>query len=507
MTWLQISALVIYMIICMGMSFYGFHYYILLVLFSIRQRRQRKSLHKEITFFNDGISDDAFPMVTIQLPLYNEPDVIERLLSSAASVDYPRSRLEIQVLDDSTDQTMSEVDRVAENLRLDGFNVSVFRRDSRKDFKAGALAEGTKAARGEYLAIFDADFIIPENFLKRTIALIDPFPDVACVQTRWGHTNRRQNMLTRGVSLGIDGHFGIEQGARCYNGLYMNFNGTAGVWRKEAIEAGGGWSGQTLTEDLDLSYRVQLAGYRMRYDLDLESPAEIPSTLLAFKTQQHRWAKGSIETAIKLLPRILKDKTVSLAHKGESILHMTHYLVSLFMLLHVLFTLPFLSIVPVKDFGPFAIPVWAFIILSSCAPFFMYLGSGLTVGRPIKSLVYFPLLLVIGAGICINNSIAVIEAILGIRSEFVRTPKSGSTDKISKKSCYSGTSGLTLGIIELILGCYSFVTIGFYISRSINPFIILQVSYAIGFLGFGIMTIIETIHKVRRRRIQVEQAG
>jgi cellulose synthase/poly-beta-1,6-N-acetylglucosamine synthase-like glycosyltransferase len=398
-------------------------------------------------------------MITIHLSQFNyrytvnnEPDVIERLLTSAASIDYPKSCFEIQILDDSDDETIAEIDRVVKDLQTDGYSLSVLRRSDRSDYKAGALAVGTTKAQGEYLAIFDADFIIPPNFLKRTIALLDPHSDVACVQSRWAHTNRRQNILTRGISLGIDGHFAIEQGARCYNGLFMNFNGTAGIWRKGAIIAGGGWSGQTLTEDLDLSYRVQLAGYRMRYDLDLESPAEIPSTILAFKTQQHRWAKGSIETAIKLLPRIMKDKNVSIIHKAESILHMTHYMVSLFMLLHALVTLPFLSFVPIRDFGPFFYPLWGFIILSSCAPFIMYLASGITVGRPFKSILYFPLLLIIGAGVCINNFIAVMEAFIGKRSEFVRTPKSGSTDSAKRKSRYFGTSGITLGILELILG-------------------------------------------------------
>src|ERR671930_1944350 len=246
-----------------------------------------------------------WPSVTVQLPLYNERYVARRVLEAVGRLDYPRDRLEIQVLDDSTDDTRVIVAEAASQLRARGLTVVHLHRRERTGFKAGALAAGLKEARGEFLAIFDADAVPEPDFLRKTIP---HFTEawLAVVQTRWGHLNREFSLLTVAQALGIDGHFAVEQSARFWGNLLLNFNGTAGVWRKAAIEDAGGWTHDTLTEDLDLSYRAQLRGWRIVYVSNLIAPAEVPVEMNAFKSQQHRWAKGSIQTARKLLPEIVK---------------------------------------------------------------------------------------------------------------------------------------------------------------------------------------------------------
>src|SRR3989449_2644652 len=267
---------------------------------------------------------DPPPYVTVQLPLFNERYVAARLVRAVAALDYPADRLEIQVLDDSTDDTAEIVAGVVGELRAQGVRVAHCRRTVRTGFKAGALAEGLATARGEFIAIFDADFVPPRDFLR---AALPHFTErVAVVQARWGHLNRSYSALTVAQALGMDGHFGVEQSARAGSGLLLNFNGTAGVWRKAAIIDAGGWQSDTLTEDLDLSYRAQLRGWRIVYRPGIVGPAELPVVITGFKSQQRRWAKGAIQTAVKLLPAIARAP-FSLWTKYQAFIHLTYYMI------------------------------------------------------------------------------------------------------------------------------------------------------------------------------------
>lgn len=489
MTILNGIFLSIYILCSLLLMVYGLHCYLMLFLFLRRQKKARAGIREQIAVYNTERSGTDYPPVTIQLPVYNEAEVVVRLIESAAAVDYPADRFEIQVVDDSTDETCELVDRTVERLRRSGVAVSVHRRSDRKDFKAGALAKAMESATGEFIAIFDSDFLVPPQFLKHTVALIDQQPEIACVQGRWGHLNVGENWLTRAQSVGINGHFAAEQGARSYNRLCMNFNGTAGIWRVAAIHAAGGWQGDTLTEDLDLSYRVQLGGYRIVYNFDLECPAEIPNNVIALKSQQKRWAKGSIETAIKLAPDILRSKRLSGFQKAEALVHLTHYLVAPLMLILSVCTLPVLILAPSLPVNGLVTVIWSLIIVSALAPCIMYTGSGLLLRQGLFSLSHFPAMLVVGTGLCLNNSVAVWEAILGKRSEFVRTPKSGSDTCQSRTGRYRLPSRYGAAWIEVGMGLYCLTTFLYYLYSGKYIFGFFIGAYAAGLMTFGAVSI------------------
>ena len=366
--------------------------------------------------------DAAWPTVTVQLPVFNERFVVERLLEAVTALDFPRDRLEVQVLDDSTDDTSERVAGLLPRLRAGGLAVEHRRREDRAGFKAGALAAGLRRSRGELVAVLDADFVPRPDFLRRAVPFFAADPRLGFVQCRWEHLNADGNALTRAEALAIDGHFGVEQGARAWSGLLLNFNGTAGVWRRAAIDAAGGWSGDTLTEDMDLSYRAQLAGWGAEYLEDVTVPAELPATLTAFKSQQRRWAKGSIQTARKLLPRVLRSGLPARV-KLQAALHLTHYLVHPCMLLVVL-TAPF-----VRPFWERAGTAWAvalsvaLVALGSCGPTTLYVTACRGLRRPRRRLLALPTLMLVGTGVAVSNTRAVLEALLGVPSGFVRTPK------------------------------------------------------------------------------------
>ena len=488
LTWLHLI-FALYFVVSLAMVAYGLHCYAMIVLFMRRQRTCRADIDREIQSFNAARKPEDYPLVTVQVPIYNEGDVVERILRSTAQLDYPRNRYEVQVLDDSSDDTRASVDRVVREICQAGVAAQVVRRADREDFKAGALAYATPLARGEYLAIFDADFVIPPSFLKRTVALFHGQPDVACVQSRWGHTNRTENWLTRTQSVGIDAHFAAEQGARSYNGLCMNFNGTAGVWRKTALQAAGGWQGDTLTEDLDLSYRVQLAGYRIRFDFDLECPAELPNNVAALKSQQRRWAKGSMETAVKLLPAIFRSPRLTVGQKIEAFLHLTHYGVALLMTVLCLLTLPMLMWFSAPAHGWLFAMLWTIIVVSAVAPCVMYGVSGFMLRRGMFSVLHFPAMIVAGTGLCLNNARAVCEALVGSKTEFIRTPKSGSTSQVSRRSRYKAQSSVVASVVEILLGVYCLATFILYLHCARYWFGIFMGAYGIGLLTFGFLTI------------------
>ena len=373
--------------------------------------------------FQENGHRERIPPVTVQLPIYNERYVVERLIDAAARIDYPRHLLEIQVLDDSTDETTPLAAAKVQEHRATGLDIVHLHRADRDGFKGGALREGLKQAKGELIAIFDADFVPPPHFILDTLPFFRQDGKLCTVQGRWGHINRDYSPVTAAQAIGIDGHFGIEQPARAWSGLFMNFNGTAGIWRKAAIIGAGGWQSDTLTEDLDLSYRAQLAGWRMKFLPHLHCPAEIPAQLSGFKSQQHRWAKGSIQTAKKLLPRIFRSPASAFA-KYQAFLHMTHYLVHPLMIMVILATPPLLR-------WNWLLPGWrhlwaplTFLSLATFGPSSLYYYSQRELyqdwRRRFRAM---PFLMLLGTGIAVNNTKAVFEGLFGRQNRFVRTPK------------------------------------------------------------------------------------
>jgi len=403
---------------------YGLNCYIMIFLFRRRRADALSSVQTVQNRFGDPGQYPDLPRVTTQIPFYNEYNVAKRVMRAVCEMDYPKDRHEIQVLDDSTDETRELVDQTAQSLRAQGHDIRVIRREHRKGYKAGALAEGTEQAKGDLIAIFDADFLPPKDFLLESVPFFLNDERLGLVQARWGHLNRRACLLTRAQSIGIDGHFMVEQAARNWNGLFMNFNGTAGIWRKAAIADGGGWHWDTLTEDMDLSYRVQFAGWKTLFLPNLVVPAEIPEDVQAFKSQQFRWAKGSIQTARKLFPLLAKTKA-PLFQKLQAVFHLTHYLVHPLMLTLAILALPVLLFCDFRPGGTIFALIAGVLICSMTAPSALYVVSQ-RAARPDSwrfQLLYLPVLVMVGVGIAISNSQAVFEALTGKKSGFVRTPK------------------------------------------------------------------------------------
>jgi len=481
-----------YLIATLGLAVYGANCYVMVALFLRRRRMVQDTADIIAAAAPTFARPEELPVVTTQIPLYNEANVAERSMRAAAAIVYPPDRHEIQVMDDSDDETRDIVDRVAGELRAQGHWISVVRRSHRTGYKAGALAAGLREAAGELIAIFDADFVPPPHFLRHTVPFFVSQPRIGIVQARWGHLNPADSLLTRAQAIGIDGHFMVEQSARTFNGLLMNFNGTAGVWRRQAILDAGGWSADTLTEDLDLSYRAQLAGWKTHFIEALEAPGELPATVAAFKSQQFRWAKGSIQTARKLLPRVWRERELSWWVKLQATLHLTHYAVHPLMLIVALLALPMMLIFP-EAFPPgLRVALIVAMGLSLIAPNALYLASQRALyHRWFRHLCWLPALMCIGVGIALSNSRAVIEGLLGRPSEFVRTPKQGDR---RRKAYHVGVP--VLPWIEVALGCYCLGSLGFYFAGDrlvIGPFLLI---YALGFLTTGVVGLWE----MRRER-------
>jgi len=414
--WIRWPVLVAYFATLAVLSLYGLHRWHLLWLY----RRHRD----DAVAAEAGFDEADLPVVTVQLPTFNERYVVERLVDAVCALDWPRDRLEIQVLDDSTDDTREIAARAVERARKRGFDIVFRHRRHRTGYKAGALAAGLRAARGDLVAVFDADFVPRPDFLR---ALVGPFvdPRVGMVQARWGHLNRDRSALTRVQAMFLDGHFVVEHTARNRSGRFFNFNGTAGIWRRACIEDAGGWQHDTLTEDLDLSYRAQLRGWRFVYRPDHVAPAELPVEMAAFKSQQHRWAKGSIQTARKLLPEILRAP-LSARVKAEAAVHLTANVN--YVLLLALAVLVGPAVWLRREISPWLLasvdlPLFT---LSSVSVAWFYVTAhraALAPGRGAGLVRRVPFLMAVGIGLSINNARAVFEAWFGRPSEFRRTPK------------------------------------------------------------------------------------
>ncbi|HKZ53927.1 MAG TPA: glycosyltransferase [Anaerolineales bacterium] len=411
---LFVPVAVLYLLLVAALFLYGLNFFYLTYL-ALRNRGA------------EPIAPDpqAWPRVTVQLPVYNELYVAERLIEAAAALDYPSSLLEIQVLDDSTDETVAVIEETAKRLKARGVDVVHIHRSHRTGFKAGALAEGLAQARGEFLAIFDADFVPPPDFLRRTLPHFQD-PKLAFVQTRWGHLNRDYSLLTFLQSLAIDAHFMVEQFARNLAGYWFNFNGTAGVWRRSALEDAGGWTADTLTEDLDLSYRAFLRGWRALYLRQVDVPAELPANFSAYRRQQQRWARGSLECARKLLPHIWRSQN-PFRIKLQATLHLTGYGVHL-LLFALMLLYPLVVVlsqrVPSLIFALFGLAI--VFNLTALAPSLLFAVAQKHLGRAWWRMAPAILFItVLGAGMMLNTVRAASHIFFGRRGVFERTPKFG----------------------------------------------------------------------------------
>ncbi|HUG54056.1 MAG TPA: cellulose synthase family protein [Vicinamibacteria bacterium] len=484
---LEFAILGLYFLTLVILAVFGLHRYIMVFLDWRHRDRRARPLPPPA----------RLPRVTVQLPLYNEMYVVDRLIESVCRIRYPKDLLEIQVLDDSVDETQAIARAAVDRYREEGFDIDYIHREDRHGYKAGALDHGLQRAKGEFVLIFDADFVAPPDILEKSLGHFED-PGVGMVQVRWGHVNRDYSLLTQVQSVLLDGHFILEHGGRNRSGRFFNFNGTAGIWRRTAIADGGGWQHDTLTEDLDLSYRAQMRGWRFVFLQDVVSPAEIPVEMNAFKSQQHRWAKGSVQTCKKLLPRILAS-ALPLPIKVEATFHLTANFA--YPLMIVLSLLMFPAMVIRYNMGWYEmllidVPLFMGATMSVCS-FYLVSQREIFAERWRTRLKYLPAVLAVGIGLSVNNAKAVLEALLGLDSEFARTPKyrvEGAGDDWRLKR-YRGAVNL-IPFLELGLGVY-FTLMAYY--AAVNgifgtlPFILV---FQFGFLYAGLMSLFQGLGRL-----------
>jgi cellulose synthase/poly-beta-1,6-N-acetylglucosamine synthase-like glycosyltransferase len=492
----DLAVMLPYFIVLVILAAYGMHRYVLVYNF-YRNRKRVPGPAPEVT---------AWPKVTVQLPIYNERYVIERLVEAVAQFDYPRELLEIQVLDDSTDETQEVARNCVERYQGLGVNIAFLHRDNREGFKAGALQEGLRSATGEFVAIFDADFIPPADFLRRTAPYFSD-AKLAMVQTRWSYINRDYSALTEVEAILLDGHFVVEHCSRSRSGLFFNFNGTAGIWRRSAIEDAGGWQHDTLTEDTDLSYRAQLRGWQFLYLPDIECPSELPVEMNAFKSQQARWAKGLMQTAKKILPRVMRADLPG-AVKAEAFFHLTANISYPLMVLLSIILLPAMIVRFYQGWLQVLVIDLPLFLASTCSISAFYLAAerSLYPKTWTRTFLYLPFVMAVGIGLSVRNALAVLEAIFGVKSEFVRTPKyrvgagAGEHGSWAKKT-YRKSAGW-MPFAEVMLGFYFAAAVVYAIQNenyATTPFLAL---FVWGYLYTGLMSLTQTYFE--RLRFGVE---
>ena len=459
MVWYEISIIGLYLLIMLMLFMYSMGQLHLTFAY-LKAKRNNNSkpatLHKH-------------PFVTVQLPIYNEEYVIERLIDSVCNLDYPQDKLEIQVLDDSNDESVDLVKQKVKEYQAKGINIKHIRRPLRVGFKAGALAYGLKESKGEFVAIFDADFVPPIDFLLKTIPHFDS-DNIGVVQTRWGHINQEYSLFTKIQAFALNAHFSVEQTGRNYSKSFINFNGTAGVWRISCIEDAGGWSAETLTEDLDLSYRAQIKGWEFKFLEEVETPAELPVIMPAIKSQQYRWNKGAAETAVKNLRKVFAS-SLSLKTKLHATFHLLNSSIFVLLLIGGIISLPVLYIKYLHPEIDFYFHLASILLLG-----FMSIGFFFWVSfkkapytkskdRFIPSFVAF---MTISMGLSFHNAMAVLEGLLGKKTPFIRTPKFNSTSKkaLIKGNKYVSKKVNLNTIVEMVLGIYFLagVVMGIYIN-------------------------------------------
>src|SRR5947209_14034225 len=485
-----------YFIVLVLLASYGVHRYVLVYLYY--RNRKRRVTEPEQHFAE-------LPRLTVQLPIFHEQFVVDRLVECVCRLQYPREKLDIQVLDDSTDETVEVASAAVERYQSLGFDISYHHRANRQGYKAGALKEGLKTAKGEFIAIFDADFMPPEDWLMRVIHHFAT-PEIGMVQTRWTHINRNYSFLTEVESILLDGHFVLEHGARSRSGVFFNFNGTAGVWRRQAIEEAGGWQHDTLTEDTDLSYRAQLCGWRFLYLQQVECASELPVEMNAFKAQQARWAKGLMQTAKKILPRLLRADVPG-SIKAEAFFHLTANISYPLMIVFSTMLLPAMIVRSYQGWFQMLVIDLPLFLASTCSISSFYLAAQRSV-RPKtwwRTFLFLPFVMAIVIDISVRNTKAVLEAIFGVQSEFARTAKfriETKADTFVKKG-YRNRAGW-IAYIEVALGLYFAATV-FYAIRNENyatvPFLLL---FVWGYLYTGFMSLAQTF--LERLRFGVTRA-
>ncbi|TWT41268.1 Beta-monoglucosyldiacylglycerol synthase [Phycisphaerae bacterium RAS1] len=487
-SFLETACLASFLFLMIVPGVYGVHLYLLMFLSFWRRSSVRRYQAATTTRYTRETPENLWPIVTTQIPLYNEVTVARRVIEAAARMDYPVGRHEVQILDDSSDETRELVDQTVLELRARGYDVSVVRRADRTNYKAGALAHGLKFSRGKYIAIFDADFVPDHQFLRKLVPLIESDPQAGCVQGRWGHLNAGENWITEGLALGIDGHFSVEQGARAWSGFLLNFNGTGGIWRRAAIDDPrvGGWHGDTITEDLDLSYRAQLVGWRVIYCNDVVSPAEIPADVNALKSQQRRWATGSIQTARKLLPLVWKSP-ISLLQKLEATLHLTQYSVSVFMLLMAIFGRTLLWTVPAEKAATWLGVSSVLVLAGAAAPSIAYMYARWTLSREVVGLLRLLKFILLGFGLAVNNGVAVLVGLVQRGGEFVRTPKSGASAQSRGRGQYASLRS-KLWLFEIALGAFCLVQWAAFLKADHYVGGSFMLLYAFGLIAMGLGT-------------------
>ena len=481
----DLALLIPYFIVLIVLAAYGAHRYWMVYLYYKHKKNKTTEPAAHFQF-------DELPRVTVQLPIFNEQYVVDRLLDAVCRLDYPREKLDIQLLDDSTDETIEVARILVDRYAALGHPVTYLHRDNREGYKAGALAEGLKTAKGEFVAIFDADFVPPPDFLLKCI---DHFtnPKVGMVQTRWTHINRNYSVLTEVEAILLDGHFVLEHSARSRSGVFFNFNGTAGMWRRCAIDEAGGWQHDTLTEDTDLSYRAQLKGWKFVYLQDVECPAELPVEMTAFKTQQARWAKGLIQVSKKILPRVLTSD-VSRSVKIEAFYHLTANLSYPLMIVLSVLLMPAMIIRFYQGwFQMLYIDLPLFMASTfSISSFYLVSQKELFPKRWLRSLLYLPLLMALGIGLTITNTRAVLEALTGKQTAFARTLKYRVESKKDKVGAQKYRKRLGwVPWLELLIGTY-FALAVFYAIDNENyftvPFLLL---FVIGYWVTGLMSLLQ----------------
>jgi cellulose synthase/poly-beta-1,6-N-acetylglucosamine synthase-like glycosyltransferase len=471
---------VIYLILVAGLAIYGLNSLTLAILFLLTKKKLANN--------TEWADPPQWPRVTIQLPVFNEKYTLERLVQAVTQLDYPRDLLQIQVLDDSTDDTTLLSTRLVEEKTALGVDIQWQHRTDRSGYKAGALEKGLETANGELLAIFDADFVPEPDWLKKTVPYFQN-PRLGCLQTRWGHTNREYNSLTLAQALAIDGHFIVEQTVRSRNGLFLNFNGTAGLWRRSCIEDSGGWQADTLTEDLDLSYRAQMRGWQIGYLPNVVVRGEIPAYVEAFKRQQFRWAKGTSQVVRKILPRVFETPSLPWYVRISALLHLTGYFVHPLMVAVLLITLPvgllaprFFQLLPISILAMFGPPV-------------LYAVSGTPETPPLAArLKILPLLTILGFGMSLSTALAVLEGITGKGGDFVRTPKLNLSNDRRAKPAIDGAyippiSSIIWG--ELGLGLYALLTIMILAPSTGWGIIPWMTFYLVGYFYFASLNLIQ----------------
>ena len=491
---MELIPIIIYGIALLFIFCYSLIQVQLVIKYKLYQKQQKLRLaeHSDINFE---------PKVTVQLPLFNEKYVTERLIDCVAELDYPKEKLEIQVLDDSTDETVEITKAKVEEIRKTGIDIVYIHRTDRSGYKAGALAEGTKVAKGDYIAIFDADFLPEKDFIKRMVL---PFQDekVGMVQSKWEHINEHYSMLTKLQAFGLDAHFSVEQGGRNAGHHFINFNGTAGIWRKTAIADAGGWQADTLTEDLDLSYRAQLKGWQFIFLEEVGAPAELPAVMNALKTQQFRWNKGAAECVRKNLGRVLRAEDIGFGTKMNAIFHLMNSAVFICIVILALLSIPMLSIKNnFEEYRTLFLFASAFLITLPILALFYWTSMSRNYASKTKAFFHFiflfPMFLAVSMGLSLHNAMAVLEGYIGKKSAFIRTPKFNLSNDKSKKwgaNVYLKRKINPITILEVLFAAYFFggILLGIhYDDYGLMPFHVML------FLGFGYVSFYSITHSFK----------